>query len=59
MSAANKSNNLPEKKSDINQKTKLYNDILKWLKDQGVGFLSTNVNTLGANLLNTLTLCGI
>ena len=54
MSAANKANHLPEMKTVQNQKAKLFNDILTWLKQQNVGFLSTNVATLGNQLLNCL-----
>ena len=42
MAAANKASHLPEKKTGINnQKTKLFNDIISWLQQQKVGFIST------------------
>lgn len=47
MAAANKAKHLPERKVPFNQKTKLFNDILSWLQQLQVGFMSTNVTTLG------------
>lgn len=54
MNAANKSCHLPNLKHELNQKNKLYNDIREWLKSQSVGFLSSNKDSLGVNLINTL-----
>ena len=55
MAAANKAKHLPQIKLPVNSKAKLTNDIISWLEKQNVGFLSTNVETLGAQLLNCLT----
>lgn len=55
MQGANKANHLPNIKHELNQKNKLFNDIIEWLRAQNVGFLSTNKDSLGVNLVNTLT----
>ena len=53
-SSANLSNHLSQKKTSMNSKAKLFNDIISWLEAQEVGFLSTNVDKLGSQLVNVL-----
>lgn len=54
ISAANLSNHLPQKKALMNNKSRLINDIISWLEAQKVGFLSTNVDSLGNQLVNVI-----
>ena len=56
MAAANKASHLPEKKSPVNQKAKLFNDIISWLQQQRVRFMSTNVTSLRNQLINYLAM---
>ena len=54
-SAANHAKHLPDKKSEVNNKARLYNDIIGWLSSMNVGFTSVNRDTLGVGLVNALT----
>ena len=54
ISSVNLSNHLPQKKTSMNSKTKLFNDIISWLEAQKVGFLSTSVDKLGSQQVNVL-----
>ena len=55
ISSANLSNYLPENKTSMNSKAKLFNDIISWLDAQKVSFLSTKADKLGSQLVNVLT----
>ena len=56
MSAASKASFLPDKHTPVsNNKQKLFNDLIDWLASQKVGFMSSNKEGLGKNLINTLS----
>ena len=54
-SAANHAKHLPDKKREVNNKARLYNDIIEWFSSMNVGFSSVNRDTLGVGLVNALT----
>ena len=55
MSASKKANHLPEKHPNVTKnKLKLHHDVIDWLAEQSVGFLSTNKESLGKTFVNTL-----
>ena len=54
ISSANLSNHPAQKKTYMNSKAKLFNDIISWLKAHKVGCLSTSVDKLGSQMVNIL-----
>lgn len=54
-SAANHAKYLPDKRKEINNKTRMYNDIIEWLRKMNVGFTLVNIDTFGIGLVNSIT----
>lgn len=54
-SAANHAKYLPDKRKEINNKTRMYNDIIEWLRKMNVGFTLVNIDTFGIGLVNSMT----